>query len=90
MSGNFWDLTYDGLDWLDKPHFPFWVTAASFKIFGVNAVAYKLPAILFTLLALYYTYRLTRELYNRETALLAVLILACAEHLIISNNDVRA
>jgi len=90
MSGNYWDLTYDGLDWLDKPHFPFWVTAASFKMFGVNAVAYKLPAILFTLLALYYTYRLTRELYNRETALLAVLILACAEHLIISNNDVRA
>ena len=90
MSGNYWELTYDGLDWLDKPHFPFWVTAASFKMFGVNAVAYKLPAILFTLLALYYTYRLTRELYNRETALLAVLILACAEHLIISNNDVRA
>lgn len=90
LSNNFLDLTYDGVDWLDKPHFPFWVTAISFKIFGINTFAYKLPAILFTLLALYYAYRFTRELYNRETALLAVLILATAQHLILSNNDVRA
>jgi 4-amino-4-deoxy-L-arabinose transferase-like glycosyltransferase len=90
LSNNFLDLTFDGADWLDKPHFPFWVAAISFKIFGISTFAYKLPAILFTLLALYYTYRFTRELYNRETALLAVLILATAQHLIISNNDVRA
>ncbi len=90
LSNNFLDLTFDGVDWLDKPHFPFWVTAVSFKVFGINTFAYKLPAILFTLLALFYTYRFTRELYNHETALLAILILATAEHLIISNNDVRA
>ena len=90
ISNNFLDLTFDGVDWLDKPHFPFWVTAISFKIFGINTFAYKLPAILFTLLALYYTFRITRELYNRETALLAILILATAQHLILSNNDVRA
>jgi 4-amino-4-deoxy-L-arabinose transferase-like glycosyltransferase len=90
LSNNFLDLTFDGADWLDKPHFPFWITAISFKIFGINTFAYKIPAILFTILALFYTYRLTRDLYNRETALLAVLILASAQHLIISNNDVRA
>jgi 4-amino-4-deoxy-L-arabinose transferase-like glycosyltransferase len=90
LSGNFLDLTFDGADWLDKPHFPFWVTVISYKIFGINTFAYKLPAILFTLLAMYYTYRFTREWYNRETALLAVLILTTAQHLIISNNDVRA
>ncbi len=90
ISNHFLDLTFDGNDWLDKPHFPFWVTALSFKTFGINTFAYKLPAILFTLMALYYTYRFTRELYNRETALLAVLILATAQHLVISNNDVRA
>jgi 4-amino-4-deoxy-L-arabinose transferase-like glycosyltransferase len=90
ISNNFLDLTFDGVDWLDKPHFPFWVTALSFKIFGISTFAYKIPAIFFTLLALFYAYKFTRELYNHETALLAVLILACAEHLIISNNDVRA
>ncbi|KPL15319.1 MAG: glycosyl transferase, partial [Bacteroides sp. SM23_62] len=90
LSNNFLDLTFDGIDWLDKPHFPFWITAISFKIFGINTFAFKFPAILFTLLALFYTYRFTSELYNRETAMLAVLILATAQHLIISNNDVRA
>ncbi len=90
LSNNFLDLTYDGRDWLDKPHFQFWITALSYKIFGINTFAYKLPAIGFTLLALIYTFKLARELYNRETALLAVLILATAQHLILSNNDVRA
>lgn len=90
LSNNFLDLTFDGVDWLDKPHFQFWLTAVSFKLFGINTFAYKLPAILFTLLALFYTFRFTRELYNRQTAWLAVLILATAQHLILSNNDVRA
>ncbi|HEC43099.1 MAG TPA: glycosyl transferase [Bacteroides sp.] len=90
ISNNFLELTYDGVDWLDKPHLQFWITALSFKILGINAFAYKLPAILFTFLAFFYTYKFARELYNRETALLAVLILATAEHLVISNNDVRA
>ncbi len=89
-NNDFLNLTFDGVDWLDKPHFQFWITAISYKIFGINAFAYKLPAILFTLLALVYTYKLARELYDRETALLAVLVLATAEHLVISNNDVRA
>ncbi len=90
LSNNFLDLTFNGKDWLDKPHFQFWITALSFKIFGINTFAYKFPAILFTFLALLYTYKLTKELYNRETALIAVLILATAEHLVISDNDVRA
>ena len=37
------------MEYLDKPHFLFWVSAASFKIFGVNTFAYRLPAILFGL-----------------------------------------
>ncbi len=90
LSNNFLELNFNGIDWLDKPHFQFWVSAISFKVFGINAFAFKLPAILFTLMALVYTYKLAKELYNKETALLAVLVLATAEHLVISNNDVRA
>jgi 4-amino-4-deoxy-L-arabinose transferase-like glycosyltransferase len=90
QNNNYADLTFLGTDWLDKPHFQFWVTAFSYKVFGINAFAYKFPAILFTFLALIYTYKLAKELYNSETALLAVLILATAEHLVLSNNDVRA
>ena len=87
---DFLDLTFDGMDWLDKPHFQFWITVLSYKVLGISAFAYKLPAILFSFLALFYTYRFTRELYGRDTALFALLVLATAEHLVISDNDVRA
>ncbi|MCQ6960269.1 ArnT family glycosyltransferase [Mucilaginibacter aquariorum] len=77
-------------DWLDKPHFPFWVTAFSFKLFGFTTWAYKLPGILFMLMGAAYTYLLAKELYNRQIALWSVLILLTSQHIILSNNDVRA
>lgn len=89
-SNDYLNLTFNGRDWLDKPHFPFWISALSFKVLGVSAFAFKLPAILFTMLGLLYTYRFTREWYDRDTAMIAVLVLATAEHLVISDNDVRA
>ena len=82
-------FTYN-TDWLDKPHFPFWAVLFSFKIFGVSTWAYRLPALLFFLLSLLYTYLFTRRFYNKEIALTAVLILMTAQHLLLSNLDVRA
>lgn len=84
------NLFSQGKDWLDKPHFPFWVTAFSFHLFGFTTWAYKLPAILFVMMAGFYTYLLCKKLYNKEVALWSVLIFLTAEHVIISNNDVRA
>ncbi|MFD0795001.1 ArnT family glycosyltransferase [Mucilaginibacter litoreus] len=89
-TNNFADLIYHGRDWLDKPHFPFWVAALSFKLFGVNTVAYKLPALIFFLMSVVYTYLLTRKFYGFETALISVLILLTSQHVIMSNTDVRA
>lgn len=82
-------FTYN-LDWLDKPHFPFWMAMLSFKIFGVSAWAYRLPALLFFLLSLLYTYLFARRFYTKEIALTAVLILMTAQHILLSNLDVRA
>ncbi len=84
------NLFSQGKDWLDKPHFPFWVTALSFNLFGFETWAYKLPAILFVLMGAVYTYLFCKNLYNKEIALWSVLIFLTAEHVIISNNDVRA
>lgn len=84
------NLIGNGSDWLDKPHFPFWITALSFKIFGVNAFAYKLPSFLFWLLGIYYTYLLAVRLYNKTVAQLSVIIYITALHVILSNFDVRA
>jgi 4-amino-4-deoxy-L-arabinose transferase-like glycosyltransferase len=83
-------LFAEGHDWLDKPHFPFWITALSFNCFGITTWAYKLPAILFLLMGAFYTGLFAEKLYNTEVALWSVLILLTAQHIIISNNDVRA
>jgi len=77
-------------DWLDKPHFPFWVTALSFNVFGITTWAYKLPGILFMLMGAWYAYLFAKNLYNKEIALWSVLILLTAQHILISNYDVRA
>ncbi len=90
QRNNFIELFTDGNDWLDKPHFPFWVTAVSFKLFGFHAWSYKLPAILFLMMGARYTYLLAKDLYNKEVAIWSAIILLTAEHIIISNNDVRA
>ena len=31
-SSNWAYIYYDGVDWLDKPHFPFWIMALSFSV----------------------------------------------------------
>lgn len=90
LRSNYLELYFQGTDWLDKPHFPFWITALFFKIFGIHDWSYKLPGILFSLLAAWYTWLFAKKYYDRRVALWAVFILLTAEHFIISNNDVRA
>ncbi len=89
-SGDFINLRVEGKDWLDKPHFPFWIAAISFRCFGINAFAYKFPALLFWAAGAWYTWRLALSLYGKPVAQLATLIYVSAAHLVISNNDVRA
>ncbi|TDE14708.1 ArnT family glycosyltransferase [Dyadobacter psychrotolerans] len=84
------NLFGNGSDWLDKPHFPFWMAAISYKIFGINGFAYKLPAFLFWLLSLYYTYLTARDLFNSSVARISVLIYTVALHSTLANFDVRA
>ncbi|MGF7076887.1 glycosyltransferase family 39 protein [Mucilaginibacter sp. R-33] len=90
QNNNFTDLLYHGADWLDKPHFPFWIIAISFKVFGINTIAYKLPALLFFFMSVAYTYKLAKKFYGDETAIIAILILLTAQHSVMSNTDVRA
>jgi 4-amino-4-deoxy-L-arabinose transferase-like glycosyltransferase len=77
-------------DWLDKPHFPFWAVMVSFKLFGISVWAYRLPALLFFGLSLLYTWLFTKKHYGNDIAWMALLILATAEHVVMSNTDVRA
>jgi hypothetical protein len=79
-----------GQDWLDKPHFPFWITAVSFKIFGINSFAYILPGFIFNLIGALYTYKLAKLWYDEKVSLLAVLSYLTTLHLMLSAIDIRA
>jgi 4-amino-4-deoxy-L-arabinose transferase-like glycosyltransferase len=87
---DFFELYTYNQDWLDKPHFPFWMVLASFKLFGVSVWAYRLPALLFFTLSLVYTWLLARKYYGWQVAFTAVMILMTAVEVLLSNTDTRA
>jgi len=89
-SGNYLEIYLKGQDWLDKPHFQFWMTALSYHVFGVTDFGYKFPAVLFMLLGAYYTYRFGETFYSRKHGYVAALLLMTCQHIITSNSDVRA
>ena len=49
-------------EYLDKPHMHYWLAALSFKLFGLQDWAYRIPAILATLLGAYSCYGLGKLL----------------------------
>jgi Dolichyl-phosphate-mannose-protein mannosyltransferase len=79
QSGSYLQVYEQGQDYLDKPPLTFWLCSVSMKVFGVNNFAYKLPSILFALLAIFSTYRFTLLYYNGTIAQLAALILATSQ-----------
>lgn len=90
QSGDYLSLVLDGKDWLDKPHFPFWLGALFFKLFGISAGSYILPGYLFHLLGGYYTYRIGRTLHGRDTALLALLVYVSTYHVMYTTSALKA
>lgn len=90
LRNDYLTLWFQDKDWLDKPHFPFWITAAFFKVVGIHDWSYKLPGVLFVMLGANYTYLFAKQHYNKTIALWSVFILLTASHIIVSNNDVRA
>lgn len=87
--GNYLELYDQGKDYLDKPPFTFWISAASMAVFGVNNFADKLPSILFAFLAIYATYRFALLYYKRQIALLSSLVLATCQALFLITQDCR-
>ncbi|MEO1653942.1 MAG: glycosyltransferase family 39 protein, partial [Bacteroidota bacterium] len=88
-TNDFLNLYLDATDWLDKPHFPFWVGALFFKLFGVSSFAYLLPLVIATLLGLLYTFRFAQLYYNDETAWLSVFVLGTAQYVFMATTEGR-
>lgn len=82
-------VTERGLDYLDKPPFLFWINTVSFSLFGYTNFAYKIPSLLFTFFGLFYTYRLGRTLYDRDTGMVAAIVAGTTIGYFWVNNDVK-
>lgn len=76
-------------DYLDKPPLLFWLNSLSFCLFGINNISYKLPSLLFAILAILSTYRFAKIYYSLLIATIAALMLASTEALFLITNDVR-
>ncbi|PJZ68217.1 dolichyl-phosphate-mannose--protein mannosyltransferase [Leptospira perolatii] len=76
-SGNWFFIRDNGRRYLDKPILTFWTISSSFTLLGQNDCAFRLPAILLTLLSLWGIFTITK-LYsgNPKRAWIAVLLYA--------------
>lgn len=88
-SGDYISLIFDGKDWLDKPHFSFWITALFFKLFGISSFSYFLPLTLSIFFSFVYTYAFAKRYYSFEVAWLSVFILATSQYMILSSTEGR-
>ncbi|MBK9176170.1 MAG: glycosyltransferase family 39 protein [Flavobacteriales bacterium] len=82
-------LYFRGNDYLDKPPMLFWLSALSFKLFGVHNWSYKLPSILFAFLGIYSTYRFTLLHYCTSIARKAAILFGTSVAFLVMTNDVR-
>ena len=88
-EGDLLHLVDRGKDYLDKPPLIFWCTALSYKLFGVSTFTYKLPSVLFSLLAIGSTMGLARRFYSQGVAFLSGIMLASCQGFFLMNNDVK-
>lgn len=82
-------VQHRGVDYLDKPPLLFWLTSASFWLFGLSNWAYKLPSLLGALAGIWAVYRFTRLYYGEQSGRHAAFILASCMGLMVICNDVR-
>jgi 4-amino-4-deoxy-L-arabinose transferase-like glycosyltransferase len=78
VKGHGWLIphTASGAPRLQKPPLAYWAIAASYKIFGVNVIASRLPFLIASCGTIFLTFSLARKLTGKnETALLAAILL---------------
>ncbi|MDO5615841.1 MAG: glycosyltransferase family 39 protein [Cruoricaptor ignavus] len=90
LNNDFLNLYKGENPYLDKPHMHFWLSAISMKLFGINHIAYRIPALLCIVLGAFSTKKLADLLYPKNyIGDLAALIFLSAQTIILSAHDVR-
>ena len=85
-TGDWITLRFNGLPWFDKPPLFFWLIGASFKLFGFNEFAVRLPSALAALGTLIITYLLGCAYFgNQRQGIKTMLITAgCLQFYVIA------
>lgn len=90
VQNNQWiDIHIDNEPYEQKPHLTFWLSAISFLIFGVSNFAFKFPILLYTLLGLFFTFKLGQSAYNKTIGYLAATISSFSVIFILYNQDIH-
>jgi len=89
QTGNWLEVKHRGADYLDKPPMHFWLSALSFKLFGVSNFAYKLPSFLATILGVWSVIKLGNLLYYKPIGKWAGLMFFTTQAMFLVNQDVR-
>jgi 4-amino-4-deoxy-L-arabinose transferase-like glycosyltransferase len=69
LSGDLVTLRVNGIRYLEKAPLPYWLVAASFRIFGFNAFAAHLPQSIGVLLLAFLGFHWAERAYNARAAL---------------------
>ena len=89
LENDFVNLIKGTEEYLDKPHLHYWLAACSYLVFGIQDWAYRIPAVLASLLGAYSCFGLGTSLYRKEVGKIAALIFLTAQTIVLSNIDVR-
>jgi 4-amino-4-deoxy-L-arabinose transferase-like glycosyltransferase len=77
QTGDWLTMHYGDADTIiNKPPLVMWLTAASFKLIGINDFAATFWHSIFSLLIVIFTYYLAKEIYNKRTAMISAIVLA--------------
>ena len=74
-SGDWLVPRYNGELRLQKPPLPYWLTAASYRLFGINEMAVRLPALLFGVLTALLLFAWAKRELGMQIAANTVLVL---------------
>jgi 4-amino-4-deoxy-L-arabinose transferase-like glycosyltransferase len=71
VTGNWVTPYVNGVRFLEKPPFLYWITAVSFKLFGINEFALRLPTAFAVLCLVWIVMLIARRLVGEQAALIS-------------------
>lgn len=89
QNGQWLQVQHRGGDYLDKPPLLFWLSGASYALFGLSNWAYKLPSLLAALAGVWAVFGFAKRHYGVQKARQAAFILASCMGMMVITNDVR-